>query len=655
MRERDAYPVVRLKNPANMTKSKIVAAAVGASVVLGAVLWLMTDDAEQSPEERDESAVETSVEPAGVALACNLSPGQTLAYRFRLDSTAELNPSALMPGAPAGAQLQRRQRHIKGEFLWRVMSVETTAREQDEVTVAAIFRTFEPADEDVDAPEEFATLEQTPVLLRIDERCRFLGVGAVSDVPAKVVRQWQLLASVLEMVGSRGGAAANWTATQHDATGTYLASYVLEDGGEAIQKRRKNFLSVQDRGGSELVARILDSRGIGRPAGDGAWLAAADISEDIELRTTSGAVFVRASTHAKVERLADVPDDPFWARTISTDDMRWRSMLDYAQDEGAARQDVAPGIATLSPTDALAEFRRRLDGTNHIGDAVDMLVGYLLADPDHPAAIYELLIEGKVRQGERSVLFLALEKAGGPACRDVLIDAASNPRLDRADHLRAFGALADVPKPDEDVVNAVEDAARGTTSHQSRAATLALGTLAGREEMAPALKDRVVSRLRDGLHEHADERERLLTLEAVGNAGGAGARTLERRVRELTGSERPRERARAQETLRRLGTAVDHLTLLDALERESEESVREQIGRRLVNAAGEAPPAAIEAASDMLTPAASTDIRRILIQYLGSNADDDPRARQALITHFGAERSPELLVLIGKFVPANEL
>ncbi len=637
--------------------SLLVALAAGAWWWLSTPGPTPTTDESTSPTARRDTPLSRAA-----PLRCTFDPGDRLAYSFSQHSTLRVNPRAILPSeAPAEATPSAQRREIAGEFLWRVLEVDRRDPGRPVATLAGRYRNLEPADPGTGLPAAFREAIGEPVLLRIDDRCRFRALGTQPTTPGAVTRQWQLAMSLFEFVGPASPDLDRWSTSQRDSTGTYVAAYRRSEAPPSIERRRREYLEVTGPAGAEDVefrARMLGSDSRARGRSDGAWLASAEIREEVEVTTASGDLFATADTRAELAAETPPADDPLWRQSFETAEYRWHNLADLPREMAAAptpTSDAPPANATAA--DVLETFRQRREATGTLRGGADVLIAYLRRDPAHAGALFDELLAGGIRADERAVVFFALERTGNEACRDVLIEAVDHPELESGDRLRAISALSDLPRVDGAVVEALETTWRDgdLEAGESRAALLAAGRLAGRSDLPDALRARTDAMLRQPLDEARTASSRRLAIEAIGNGGTHAAESFGAELRRLASSGKPALRASAHETLRRLGVAPDHPALLAELADESHPAVRHHMSRRLVDAALQASPAAVDTAADMLAAGAPTDLRHTLVDYLGLHADDDPRAREALVAHFARESDVDLLVRIGRYVAANEL
>jgi hypothetical protein len=327
--------------------------------------------------------------------------------------------------------------------------------------------------------------------------------------------------------------------------------------------------------------------------------------------------------------------------------------------------------AALDLSGALADFERRLgSGKGGLHDAVATLAGYL---GQKPGAIGELMValrsgsqsgaqSGSIDPKLHSALFLALERTGTPQAERALAQGVGDRRLASVDRMRAAVALADVPHPSQQAVDALATQARsrgGDVDAQdvSRSALLALGTLdrntaTSNPELAAKARQELGAALRAG----PPPDEVMTTLDAVGNSGDG---SLVGAVERYTDDPSPLVRAHAAGAFGRTVDAADEARLTAWLVREPDRVVRRAIvatlAERVDAAGGGLSSNLLSTAISWLPQETDAQVRGLLIRLLGGVAAGVEAAKQALVDQFHRERQPELLELIGHYCSVDEL
>jgi hypothetical protein len=365
-----------------------------------------------------------------------------------------------------------------------------------------------------------------------------------------------------------------------------------------------------------------------------------------------------------VERLEGAPGAPAALARLDTGRFLWGATANANTGRSTSGPPAPePALAALTLDGVLADFADKLKGGhNGVHDATDRLASYLSV---HPEAIPELVARmrgGTLPESLHSVLFLALEKTGTLAAESGLAAALDDKGLSTQDRMRAAVALQDIPRPSERTARTLIDRAgrdRGDTEERqvADASLLALGALSQRVD----LKQPEVSRL---AHDALDTRLRTargtedlsVALDAIGNSGDERfADTLHPYSRDAS----PLVRAHAARAWRRMDADTVEPVLVGWLAEEQDARVRRSIADTLAEQVREgdhvASPAVLAAATARLGSEPDARTRAALISLLGSAANTDPSARLALVAQFHREKEPELQVLIGRYVRAEEL
>lgn len=482
-----------------------------------------------------------------------------------------------------------------------------------------------------------------PFLLRLDGDCRLAGLSFDPGTP-DVARRW--LASLVHGVALvlPQGAPPAWDTQEEDTTGVFLANYRRageEAGAPVIQKRRLQYRGVHGAQGAAVDVVSASARLVLDP--DGRWLRAGSSQEELRVRI-GGEVIATVHSRTLLTRTAAAPF-PFPGLRPGAF-VTWRP-ADAPSEVHAEAAD--PALRAVPPGAALDAFAARLDvgGEGALKEAMDALVRYLRARPEVTGAVLDRL--DALRERQRAALFLALELAGTPESQGALRRALLDPRVARLDRLRAAAALADVPRPSAETVAALRAATADRDDEIAGAALRGAGVLAHRD---PALRAEVRGLLAGELRDARGDRL-LDVLDGIGNSGDSELAAAAARLRK---DQAPRVRAQAAEALRRMEPAVAARALVPWLAEEQDPRVRAAIARSLAESAASKPTEdAIAAAARHMPGEVDALARAALIQILGTAAGTSALARAALIAHFPAEPLPDLQVLIGRYIPANEL
>jgi hypothetical protein len=600
--------------------------------------------------------------PARVAAAqpgvleCHLRVGEELAFRLRgvTDSTT----GAATQHLELGAVLHWRVLATRGTG-WRVAAV------LDQVTL--------DRRPDAPAPELVAGLA-APFRIDLGRDCRFEEIAFSPSSEARVASQLEALVRSMEIV-LPVAPVRQWSVRQEDALGSYQGHYRLEAGGApagstgpVISRRRLRYLAfrvpapVPKVGGP--TAEILSSQARATLDGGGRWLVALSSQDHIKISLgerllveLTGSLQFQRIDGAPLPRLAGLRTDGL------TDGFVGRSALE-AGGGSPEPKGLNDALAALDLKGALADFERRLgSGRGGLHDGVATLAGYLLRRPGAIAELMKGLRDGSIDPRLHSAIFLALERTGSPQAERALTEGVVDGRLGGVDRMRAAAALADVPHPSRQVVEALvagtrSGAASGTEAEEvSRSALLALGSLdhntaTSDPELAGRARDALGARLRAG----PPPEELVADLDAAGNAGDP---LLLPALERYTEDPSPLVRLHAAGAYRRAEGDADEARLTAWLRGEPDPRVRRAIvaslAERVEAAGGWLSSDLLATAIALLPQEPDAQVRGLLIQLLGGVAASVPEAKQALIDQFHREQRPELLELIGHYCSTDEL
>jgi len=579
---------------------------------------------------------------------CALAIGDHLAFEVHAESRYRLNPAALLGGAAPDVG-STSTKVLVGTMLWRVVE-----RLDGEATIAATLRDATITVDGVDAtPDALGR----PIVFRMTDHCIIDEFGdefSGGDPDDALARQELQLVLQLAEIDVPDASATAWTTAQIDTVGAYDASYRRD--ASVIHRTRQAYRSVHTPPGHEvdLRASILQSRAEATIADSGDYFASVDVDEHVRL-STEHALFVDAETTLHLTRIDSL--DEAWADGIALAGLVWHSSDRLPQTADGTDRLVADvqGQSLSEVMDQLTDFVVGSEEPDHHA-ALSVLVSYLQASPTHPEELIDFLRdETSLGERVRSVAFLALELAGGPATHTALLEAMSDRTLIANDRLRAVVAYRDVRDADATFIDNLSDILGASRRSGDRdiesAALLGLGALAKHPRIGATERQRIRDRLRDELN-LATPMDR--QIDALGAIGNAQATELGDDVTRFTESSNAFVRAASYDTLASIGASPPDSELLDLLLGDPSLEVQRVVGRELLrNADTLAEPLVTEIAASLGVDQTEGQ-RRTLITALGANVDRVPAAAVALQRHFTIERDRELLRLIGRYLPVMQ-
>jgi len=591
-------------------------------------------------------------------LECRLQAGDELA--FRLHDVTDSVAAATSQHRELGAVLHWRVLARRGAG-WLVAAAldELTLEQRPPPTPLTLTLTLR------------AALSE-PFLIEIGRDCRFkrMGFAGISFPPgseALARSQLEALIRSMEMV-LPVVPVRQWTARQEDPVGSYEGHYHLEtpssgQSGAVISRRRIRYFAFHlPSPGPKLAgpsAEIVSSQARATLDRAGGWLTALSSQDHVKVSLGERPlVDVRGSI--ELGRI----DSPPLARLVGLATERFVFRSGLQAEEGPPQPKVPDeSLTALDLRGALADFQRRLgSGKGGLHDAVATLAGYLIQRPGAIAELMGALRDGSIEPKLHAALVLALERTGTAQAERALAEGVGDRRLSSVDRMRAAAALADVPHPSREAVDALAAQARargGDAEAQdvSRSALLALGTLdrntaTSNPELAAKVREALGARLRAG----PPSDELMTDLDAVGNSGDE---KLLPAIERYADDPSPLVRAHAAGAYRRAEGSADEARLTAWLRREPDPRVRRAIvaslAERVEAAGGDLSGDLLATAISWLPQEQDAQVRGLLIRLLGESAARVAEAKQALVEQFHRERQPELLELIGHYCSVDEL
>lgn len=577
--------------------------------------------------------------------ACRFTQGDTDAYAFESVVTVD-----------AGGAHAERDR-FAGVLSWVVVEAATGERPallRASITHVELEQSLTPEPARARASE----LAGQPFFVRIDETCRFAGIGFGASV-RPVTRE--LVTTLLEgaEIALPGDARDRWEAEQRDGVGEYTARYTLarEVGSGALRIRREKpgYHEEAEALRAGIRVQVLEAAAEARfdPTRPG-WMQRFEGREHVRFELPG------APARGMVHQLAILRDGGRYVAVgaASSDEADFeRAHLESGDDA-----PVDPALAALGHEEALALFleRMRAEGAAGTYPAARLLADWLRAHPEGSAQLLADLRAGAIDAHAHAALFLALQLVGDEASRAVLVEATLAADLAEVDRARAAVALADHGEPTREAADVLLAQVReGESPDVANVSLLGLGRMAGRAEEGSALREELRATLRDELERAADVHDEIAVVEALGNTRDA---SFEGALEERLHADDARVRAHAAHALEHMPAERARPRLVEQLEGESSSEVRMAILRSLRGIDGEPGRESgprldareLELAARLLATSDDAAVRAGVIDWLGRSAEQ-PEARAVLAAHFPSEPVLQLKQRIGAFVSAAEL
>ncbi|KUM54101.1 HEAT repeat domain-containing protein [Rheinheimera sp. EpRS3] len=589
-------------------KIKTVSLLAAAAAVVAAVIAF-------NPWRGSGSAQAELAAEASQAASCRLSAGQTAAFRFSSTVTAEGQSDT-----------------FEGVMSWQVEALNAGV-----ARVRASFSKVNLSQDMTLAAERAESPQGLPFFLQVDSNCAISGTAFAPQWQPKsrllVATQLDNFTFLLPQAG-----ATQWQSAALDGLGDYTANFsVLNQAPLQIQRQKTDHLirGAADSFGIKISVQKSQATAMFNPAQPLWWQAIS--GEEIMSLQVAGQPEVIMQQRFSLQR-----DDQLFAAIPQTD---------WALAEKSVPYDLAPEFDEFitqqqSYTETYTAFVSAItDSPPRYFDAALEMAAWL---KKHPEDVDLLVAElrGQMTDDARPTAFLALQLSGLNNAREALSDMVFDTTMSQGDQSRAASALADVGTPSQDVAelllsrSMIKDLA-------GNASLLGAGSMVARSE-DPVLRQYIMQSLQQQLVGAADQSERLILIDSMGNTGDAAF--VDVLSTELS-AQSTATRRRAADAISRLPAEQARPALLDALVLESDP----QVSTALIDAlkhAGATSPELVDVLEKRIN-SSDANQRAATIDLLGSQQTE--RAQQLLIAQYKRETDAQLKMQIGRYVPARAL
>ena len=501
-----------------------------------------------------------------------------------------------------------------------------------------------------------------PFVIRMLDDCRFNSFGFHPAASTGNTILLMNLIQTLEMVLPPDEQSTEWEAEQINALGKSLASYKAvrsEAGDTLVTRNRLEYLEVFEQPADvKVTARVMQSEMEGALDPDNGWFKRLEGTEHTRL-AAGDSVFAESLTTLSVVAISTV-FPPINMAAVS--EYRWLRPGEKPPKKKTrfANVQAPPGFAKMKLPEALKEFQAILFSkkSGHTAASIRYLTVYLRERPEAATEIIEALRNGEIEKKAESTVFLALQLAGAKESEDALLTVLEDAGFNPLNRSRAAHALSEVEGISQRSVDALFSASTGALGDEGEFANtslLALGVLgyANAKDRAE-ITDRVVQEMEFRFQNAETFEEKSLVLAAIGNVGD------ERFIDEISeglGDDSEYIRKMAINAARKIDSDEIDAMLEDTFINDRNPDVRndalDMMARR--EPSGEANSEVVRIASERLPSERNAESRAAIINYLGKNADISEVAKEALVEQYRREADPQLMVLIGRYVSAEDL
>lgn len=429
-----------------------------------------------------------------------------------------------------------------------------------------------------------------------------------------------------------------WKAVSSDGMGSYTANFTLEDQTPILIRRQKS---------NHLSHESAKSFGIHISLDEASALASFDDSKPIWWQSVTGQEQVTINTQGQPSvtmvqtyslqrdhtKFVSVPMRQWDDAEIDTfidDEPQQLTLVNTHQSYAQARTSFENAITETPPRyfDAALELAAWLKENP---SDVDLIVAELLGDLDDDL---------------RATTFHALELSGTDESRTALSLLINDYALSDVDQARAVSALADLGEPTLDVANLLL-ARADTNDTAGKLSMLATGSMITQTDDA-ALKDHVLSSLRDRHADANDNASQLVLLDSMGNTGDPYF--LELLSDELSSSSND-VRRHAAAALSKLPAEQSTPILVSRLNEEHDPRVSLSLIKALKETNATHPE--LTTSLDQRLTHVNKNQRAAIVDLLGTQNTDE--AHQLLAKQFQRENDVRIKQLIGRYLPAEAL
>jgi hypothetical protein len=473
------------------------------------------------------------------------APGETLAYRFSLDSESVLSPEIFSAGnsnkpAPGGKNAEETKLTMKseGDLFLKFYPPETKG---DNIRVAGAVADYEQTLND--ATPIYARAVTYPFVFEMNPKGYLSGFRFTKGIPAEaeiVVRN--LLYSM--QTAYPKGHGGTWQTRENDTTGQYQANYAFvnkgeNDSGFTVTKVKKEYLKTNaaDNDMNPLLraahVRIEASLAETLVPLKGAWILKTNLKESTVME--SGRKQLGKSGMTFTAERQDKPFPSAFAATFNEalaalNSQAWLkekyTITDSVLDNQSRNLDLDDALKTF------LDMRKAMTSTDR-RKAEAFMLNYLRL---FPKAAYDLIKaldadpkKQRFSHEDQLLLWKLIAEAGHEDAQKAVLDAVTNPAFSDLTHMRAMAYVHSFEYPGDFMLDdlwsyysTLDRKSANTSVKELGTMTLyAIGGLGGPEKLNDALKSNVGKSLIENLRKTKDTTEQVTFLEAIGNYGGS--------------------------------------------------------------------------------------------------------------------------------------
>jgi len=462
----------------------------------------------------------------------------------------------------------------------------------------------------------------------------------------------------------------HWQSLTRDSFGQFLADYTVTEANDSSvtinQKKNKYEKLNKTHGPMEMDVQIIDSQTKATFNAAGSWYQNFSSHQKVRL-LTGGNILGEVEAHISITRL----DKPVAWREDVTGEKSENNMVLFRNRPEKNRQSLQPKlyepnypaekVQSKNIGEILKEFSTLLNGKtpSQRTRGLDLLVQYLRTNPDAAFSLTKAIKDGKLIDKHQSMAFLALSLAQTSPSQNALSTVLINQDHTEMNRMRSAIALSDTFFPEQIVVQSLTTQMQQMSlansrdeNDVSRTAALAVGILShNMRKRDPQLSQDLEQELVSQLNKQDDPSEIALVIEAIGNTKNP---ELLNNITPYLSDTNRYIRSATTKALGAIGGPDSELLLVASLEAEDSNAIRSQIVKSL-NRIVKPTTDTTNKIGDALLNESDAKVRSEMIRYLGTHSGQDLEIKQFLVTAFEQEQNTDNLLLIGKYLKAEDL
>lgn len=574
-------------------------------------------------------------------------PGETLAYRFSIDSDTMLSPeifSAGNTGAPIGKSDGETKFTLKssGDLFLKFYPPE---KKGENIHVAGAVADYDQTIND--ATPVYARAVTYPFVFDMNPKGYMSDIRYTKGIPEEAKSMVRTLLYSMQTAYPKNN-GKTWQTREIDSTGQYQANYVFAEksdkkSGLFIEKSKEKYLKINatDNDMNPLLraasVRIEKSRAETLVPFKGAWILKTGLAESTVME--SGKKELGKSTISfMAEREDKKPPAPFastFKEALATlGSQSWfkekYTITDSVLDAQSKNLDMDQALKVfLDMRKALTSSDRR--------KAEAFMLNYLRL---FPKAAYDLIRaldadpkKERFSHEDQLLLWQLIAEAGHGDAQKAVLDAVTNSAFSDLTHMRAMAYVHSFEYPEDFMLDTLWGYyktldRKSTNSSVKELGTMtlyAIGGLGSEDKLNDGLKPEIGKSLVENLNKSKDTAEQITLLESIGNYGGSDVLA---QIGPYFSSKSEEVRIASFNAIRRMNDPAAFDTFVTYYDKESSQKVKSTALKILVTMP--ASEAVVSWAGKEVLSVKETDDQNALAKVLGQNLETYPQSEKSL-------------------------